>query len=139
MVDGPRQPTPNAETAEEIAARFGRPLTTVKNTWRRHPAWPAPLPAKRGRWALYDPTAIDAFVRDHIDRQTVTLDPQRLYTAPELEAAGIGITAGTIRADLHRGRWPHPDTTTDGVNRWYGRTATQALETRRGYRHSKTG
>lgn len=140
MVDAARHPEPSpAETVEEIAARLDRPLTTVKNTWRNHPAWPAPLPEKRGRWALYDRAAVDAFVRDHIDRQAVTLEPRRLYSAPELEAAGIGITAGTIRADLSRRRWPEPDTTDGGVNRWYGTTATQALEQRRGYRRGKTG
>jgi hypothetical protein len=126
--------SPRPETVEEIAARTGRPLSTVKNTWRRHPAWPAPLPEKRGRWVQYDPAAVDAFIRAHIDRDTTTLDPNRLYTARDLEAAGIGITAGTIRADLTRGRWPAPDDTHDGINRWTGATATAALAGRRGYR-----
>ncbi|MET7475084.1 hypothetical protein ABZT17_12085 [Streptomyces sp. NPDC005648] len=130
----PRRPP---ETVEEIASRTGRPLTTVKNTWRRHPAWPKPLPEKRGRWVQYDPNAIDTFIREHVERQAVELEPRRLYTAPELEAAGIGITAGTIRADLTRNRWPEPDATDGGTNRWYGATATQALAARRGYRRAK--
>lgn len=124
------------ETVADIAERTGRPLTTVSKTWTRHPAWPEPLEQRRGRWRLYDPEAIDRFVRDHIERQAVTLEPRRLYTAPELEAAGIGITAGTIRADLTRGRWPEPDDAEGGINRWYGATATRALEGRRGYRRS---
>jgi hypothetical protein len=127
------------ETVAEIAARTGRPLTTVKNTWRRHPAWPEPLPEKRGRWVQYAPEAVDRFIRDHIDRQeTSALEPTRLYTAQELEAAGIGIKAGTIRADLTRGRWPEPDDTDSGANRWRGATATKALEGRRGYRKTST-
>ncbi|MFF5004667.1 hypothetical protein ACFY3G_17770 [Streptomyces phaeochromogenes] len=134
----PRSPRP-AETVEEIADRIRRPLSTVKNTWRRHPAWPDPLPEKRGRRRLYDPEAVDQFIRDHIDRASVTLEPQRLYTAPELESAGIGITAGTIRADLTRHRWPEPDDAEDGVNRWYGATAAQAVEGRRGYRRKSQG
>jgi len=129
----PRRPP---ETVDEIAARTGRPLTTIKNTWRRHPAWPAPLPEKRGRWVQYDPDAVDAFLRDHIDRRAVELEPRRLYTAPELEAAGIGITAGTIRADLTRSRWPEPDSTDGGTNRWRGDTAVKALEGRRRYRRA---
>jgi hypothetical protein len=133
-----RSPRP-PETIEEIAARTGRPLSTVKNTWRRHPDWPAPLPEKRGRWVQYDPNDVDAFLRDHINRQAVELEPRRLYTAPELEAAGIGITAGTIRADLARNRWPQPDATDGGTNRWYGATAAKALEGRRGYRRSLEG
>ncbi|MEE1761188.1 hypothetical protein [Streptomyces sp. SP18BB07] len=48
--------------------------------------------------------------------------------------AGIGIKAGTIRADLTRNRWPEPNDTDHGVNRWRGTTATKALEGRRGYR-----
>ncbi|UQA95645.1 hypothetical protein [Streptomyces halobius] len=132
MVD----PAPEGETLAEIARRTGRPLTTVRNTWTRHPHFPDPID-KRGRWNVYEPIAIDGFIRDHIDRQAVQLEPDRLYTAQHLEAAGIGIRAGTIRADLTRGRWPQPDDTTDGVNRWYGRTAAKALEKRRGYRRSR--
>ncbi|MEU1275314.1 hypothetical protein [Streptomyces sp. NPDC005799] len=142
MVDRREQPTAPRrppETIEEIAARIGRPLTTVKTTWRRHPDWPAPLPERRGRWVQYDPDAVDAFIREQIDRQAVTLEPRRLYTAPELEAAGIGITAGTIRADLTRRRWPEPDATDGGTNRWYGATAAKALEGRRGYRRAREG
>lgn len=132
----PRQPPRPPETVEEVAARIGRPLSTVKNTWRRHPAWPAPLPEKRGRRVLYDPDAIDRFIRDHVDRPAIALEPQRLYTARELEAADIGVTAGTIRADRTRGRWPAPDDTEDGVNQWRGATVAQALEGRRGYRRA---
>lgn len=132
MVDRP------PETVAEIAERIGRPLTTVRNTWTRHPAWPEPLEQRRGRWRLYDPAAVDVFVRDHIDRQAAALEPERLYTARELEAAGVGITAATIRADRSRGRWPTPDDTEGDVNRWRGATATKALEGRRGYRRTKT-
>ncbi|WP_330339393.1 hypothetical protein [Streptomyces sp. NBC_00557] len=141
MVNTDRTP----ETFEEIAARTGRPLSTVRNTWSRHPAWPAPLEERRGRWRQFDPDAVDAFLRAHIDRTAAVLEPERLYTATELEAAGIGLKASTIRADLSRSRsggprrWPEPDDTTGGVNRWTGRTVAQALEGRRGYRRTNTG
>lgn len=125
------------ETVAEIAQRTGRPTTTVSKTWTRHPAWPSPLAQRRGRWRLYDPDAVDQFIRDHIDRQAVALEPARLYTARELEDAGAGITAGTIRADRARGRWPEPDDTTGGVNRWRGATATTALAARRRYRQTR--
>lgn len=140
MVDRTEQPQAARrppETVEEIAARTGRPLSTVRNTWTRHPAWPPALEERRGRWRLYDPADVDAFIHNHIDRRiTIELDPNRLYTAPELEAAGIGITAATIRADRTRGRWPAPDDTQGGINRWRGATATKALTGRRGYRRS---
>ncbi|MCM8550050.1 hypothetical protein [Streptomyces sp. STCH 565 A] len=130
-----RRPPRAPETYAEIAARLGRPLTTVSKTWSRHPAWPAAIEERRGRARQYDPDDVDTFVRDHIDRQApAELDPHRLYTARQLEAAGVGITAGTIRADRTRGRWPDPDDTHDGANRWYGATATDALRNRRGYR-----
>ncbi|MFF9215609.1 hypothetical protein [Streptomyces viridosporus] len=132
MVDAPRLITP------EIAETYGVSIHTVTKTWARHPAWPAPT-GKRGRYKEYAAQDITAFVRDHIERQAPALEPTRLYTARELEDAGIGITAGTIRADLTRNRWPTPDDTTGGVNRWAGATATQALEGRRSYRRGTGG
>jgi hypothetical protein len=124
---------PHRLIAPEIAQTYGVGPHTVRATWTQHPDWPAPV-GKRGRYKEYDADDVAAFVRDHIERQTVQLEPQRLYTAKELEDAGIGITAATIRADRSRDRWPEPDTTTHGVNRWTGATATQALAGRRGYR-----
>jgi len=56
-----------------------------------------------------------------------------VYGDRELETAGVGITANTIRADQSRGRWPKPDDITGGANRWYGRTVQAALAKRRGY------
>jgi len=117
----------------EIAEMYGVSIHTVTKTWAQHPQWPTSV-GKRGRYKEYDAQAVATFVRDHIERQAVDLEPRRLYTAPELEAAGIGVTAGTIRADLTRGRWPEPDDTAHGVNRWYGSTAAAALTKRRSYR-----
>ncbi|MBK3630526.1 hypothetical protein JHN59_38170 [Streptomyces sp. MBT49] len=119
----------------EIADLYDVSPHTVTKSWARHSAWPAPVD-KRGRYKEYDAHDVERFVRDHVQRAAVDLEPTRLYTAPELEAAGIGITAGTIRADLTRGRWPAPDRTEHGVNQWLGSTAAQALAGRRGYRRS---
>jgi hypothetical protein len=125
--------TPPRLIVPEIAERYGRSPHTVTREWARHPDWPAPVD-KRGRWNEYDAQAVAAFVHDHIERQAADLEPDRLYTAQQLEAAGAGIKAATIRADRTRGRWPEPDDTSHGVNRWYGRTAAAALANRRGYR-----
>ncbi|MEV5163861.1 hypothetical protein AB0K66_04430 [Streptomyces werraensis] len=122
----------------EIAAEYDVSPHTVTKSWSQHTAWPTPV-GKRGRYKEYDAQDVDNFVRNHVRRQAPALKPRRLYTAQDLEAAGIGITAGTIRADLSRGRWPNPDDTTGGVNRWTGTTATQALEGRRNYRRSTQG
>jgi predicted DNA-binding transcriptional regulator AlpA len=50
-----------------------------------------------------------------------------------------GVTAATIRADRSRGRWPAPDDTGGRAHRWYGKTVTTALTTRRGYHRSTEG
>ncbi|MEW2164398.1 hypothetical protein AB0912_15600 [Streptomyces sp. NPDC007084] len=119
----------------EIAETYGVSTDTVSKTWAQHPAWPANID-RRGRYKEYAAQDIAAFVRDHVQRETVTLDPTRLYTATQLEDAGIGIKAATIRADRTRGRWPAPDDTAHGVNRWKGATVTKALAGRRGYRRN---
>jgi hypothetical protein len=135
MVDRPRLITP------EIAETYGVSTHTVTKEWARRPDWPAPV-GKRGRFKEYDAQAVAAFVRGSVERQAVELEPDRLYTAQDLEAAGIGIKASTIRADLSRSRsggprrWPEPDDTEHGTNRWTGRTVTAALAARRGYRRA---
>ncbi|RLU81104.1 hypothetical protein CTZ27_33220 [Streptomyces griseocarneus] len=123
---------PSGEIVTEIAQRYGRSRPTIKR-WTTEPGWPGPI-GKRGRWLEYDPTAVDEWVRNNIARPTVELEPGRLYTGQQIEAAGAGITAETIRADLSRDRWPKPDSTGDGVNRWLGSTVMSALAQRRGYR-----
>ncbi|AEW94617.1 MULTISPECIES: hypothetical protein [Streptomycetaceae] len=116
----------------EIAERYGRSADTVSKQWSTREEWPRPV-GKRGRWLEYDALEVAAFVRDHVERELVSLDPQRLYTAQEIEAA-TGIKAATIRADRSRGRWPDPDDTEHGAQRWSGRAVSAVLATRRGYR-----
>ncbi|MEU7044951.1 hypothetical protein AB0A77_28385 [Streptomyces varsoviensis] len=127
--------SPVRETVSEIAARTGRPIETVRSTWARRADWPAAT-GKRGRWLEYDRAEVDQWLADHITRPApvANLEADRLYTSQQLEAAGIGISAGTIRADLSRGRWPKPDDEADGVKRWTGKTALDAVKNRRGYR-----
>lgn len=126
MVDRPGLTTP------EIADMYSVSLHTVTKSWAQHPEWPDAL-GKRGRYKEYAVQDIAAFVHDHVSRRTVDLEPQRLYTAQELEQAGIGITAKTIQADMSRHRWPRPDRTVGGVHRWYGQTAANTMNSRRGY------
>ncbi|MYW48868.1 hypothetical protein [Streptomyces sp. SID161] len=130
MVDRPGLITP------EIAEQYGVSDHTVTKTWAQHPDWPAPV-GKRGRYKEYAAADIADYVRKHVERQAVVLEPERLYTAQQLEDAGIGIKAGTIRADLARGRWPEPDDTEHGVNRWKGMTVMTAMTGRRVYRRSR--
>ncbi|MFE6362959.1 helix-turn-helix transcriptional regulator [Streptomyces sp. NPDC057806] len=127
MVDNPE-----GETYADIAARHGRSEAHVRNVWARRPQWPGPI-GRRGRHLIFDPAAVDEAVTDHIGRPAVHLEPHRLYTAKEIEAA-TGITAATIRADRAKGRWPAPDDTSSRAHRWKGETVTQALAGRRPYR-----
>ncbi|MFF8656811.1 helix-turn-helix transcriptional regulator [Streptomyces huasconensis] len=119
--------------ASEIAEQYGVSIHTVTKSWVRHPEWPASH--KRGRYKAYDAQAVADFVRDHVARPPVELEPRSLYTAREI-ADATGISEGTIRADRSRGRWPEPDFegSSDGVNRWYGKDVAEALAGRRGYR-----
>lgn len=127
--------TPPGETYAEIAARHGRSEARVRNVWARHPDWPDPV-GKRGRRLLFDPAAVDRVIAEHIERPAPDLEPRRLYTAKDIEAL-TGLTAGTIRADRAKGRWPEPDDTEGRAHRWYGATVARALEGRRTYRRGQ--
>jgi hypothetical protein len=119
--------------APEIAREHGRSLHTVTKSWMRHPEWPPPV-GKRGRYNEYDREAVAAWIAAHAARPSVELEPDRLYTAQQLEDAAIGIAASTIRADRSLGRWPAPDDESDGVARWKGSTAAATMQSRRVYR-----
>ncbi|MBJ7902799.1 hypothetical protein IF655_05750 [Streptomyces sp. DSM 110735] len=80
------------------------------------------------------------FVRDHINRHAVELEPTRLYTARDIEEL-TGIKAGSIRADKSKGRWPQPDDTSGRADKWLGSTIATiatALSGRRGYHVATT-
>ncbi|WP_282698020.1 hypothetical protein [Streptomyces sp. CC208A] len=123
---------PEGETLREIAARYGRSETTVRNQWARHAEWPAPA-GKRGRFYVYDPAEVNRVVAEHFARPAVELEPSRLYSAAEI-AAAAGISAATIRAERSRGNWPEPDGQRGDANVWLGATATRTLEGRQRYR-----
>ena len=135
--------TPPGETYEQIAARHGRSLARIRNAWARHPAWPAPT-GKRGKQLLFDPTAVDRAIREHIERPPAALEPDRLYTAKEIEQL-TGIAAATIRADRTKTRpdgtprWPAPDDASHRAHRWTGASVNQTLQGRRTYRRADGG
>lgn len=126
-----------SETLREIAARYDRAYSTVRNEWATHAAWPAPAD-KVGRAYVYDTSAVDAVIAKHFTRPAVELEPRRMYTAKEI-AELTGISAATIRADRTKlradgtPRWPAPDDTAGPAHRWSGTTVTKALKGRRAY------
>ncbi|MFJ6215077.1 hypothetical protein ACIQGZ_17335 [Streptomyces sp. NPDC092296] len=124
-------------TFAEIAAHYGKSSRYVAENarWGRHPDWPAPA-AKRGRSQEFDPRLVAEFVGAHHARAAVPLDPDRLYSVPEI-AAAAGVAADTVHADISRGRWPDPDGARDGVKLWLGGTVARHLASRRSYRRSQ--
>jgi hypothetical protein len=127
---------PEGETLREIAARYSRAEKTIENRWARHPEWPEPI-GKRGQAYVYDPAAVDRVVAEHLARPAVDLEPHREYTAAEIEAA-TGISAGTVRAEVSKGRWPAPDGRRGRANVWLGTTVLGAVEKRQAYRKDRS-
>ncbi|MFF3413042.1 hypothetical protein ACFYW8_44480 [Streptomyces sp. NPDC002742] len=79
--------------APEIAEHYDVGIHTVTKTWVLHPDWPDSA-GKRGPYKDYDKAAVDAFVREHVKRRAVALDPELLCTAQQLEDEGIGSRPG---------------------------------------------
>ncbi|MFI7527506.1 helix-turn-helix transcriptional regulator [Nocardia salmonicida] len=125
-------PDPADITAPEIAAKYGRTLSTVQRQWMVREEFPAPI-GKRGRWNAYDAVAVDEAVRAHFIRTVAPVgDPDDLLTQIEI-AEVTGLSASTIRADISRGRIGKPDDESDGVKRWKRSTITAAIAGRRRY------
>ncbi|SUA72611.1 Uncharacterised protein [Nocardia otitidiscaviarum] len=121
--------------APEIAEKYGRSLVTVRR-WMATDEWPAAT-GKRGRWLEFDSDAVDSAYREHFGRDTATHgDPNEL-----LDPAGIaehtGLAAGTVRADISRGRFGEPDDDSNGVKRWKRSTIDARMASRRPRRRAE--
>ncbi|MER8030708.1 hypothetical protein ABTZ78_17315 [Streptomyces bauhiniae] len=124
---------PEAKTLHELALAYKRSYDTLRTSWARHPEWPDHVgKAGDGRSKTYDAAAVADFVKKHVARQAVALEPDRLYTAREIEEI-TGITQGTIRAEGSKGRWPASDGSSGRAKAWYGKTVTPVIKARRGY------
>ncbi|WP_433592304.1 helix-turn-helix transcriptional regulator [Nocardia sp. CA-145437] len=116
--------------AQEIADKYGRSLVTVRR-WMASDAWPAPLPEKRGRWLEFDADAVDEAYRKHFGRDTADAgDPDELLTPAQI-VEHTGLAAGTVRADISRGRFGEPDEDKNGVRRWKRSTVDAKMAERR--------
>lgn len=119
-------------TIAEIAAKYGRAVRTIEQ-WRQAYDWPAPAgarPGTGGRPALeYDPDAVAAAVRAILALAGDGADPDELLTAREA-AEEAGLSYGTVRADISRGRWPEADR----PGRWKRSTVRAAMAARRPHR-----
>ncbi|MFF4989615.1 helix-turn-helix transcriptional regulator [Streptosporangium saharense] len=123
--------------APEIAAKYGRAVTTVTNTWRRHPEWPEPV-GRRGRWVEYNATEVDEVVRRLFVREELPAEgrPDDLLTIAEI-VEYTGLKRSTIDADISRGRILPPDEVKHGVKRWRRSTIDSVMKGRRGYRRAE--
>jgi hypothetical protein len=115
-------------TVPEIAAKYGRPVKTIR-TWMYRYDWPDPV-KKRGRLNEYNPGEVEAAVRAILALGGDGADMDELLDM-KTAAGEAGISYATVRADISRGRWPPPDEDRDGVKRWTRRTVRQEMASRR--------
>ncbi|MBF6135862.1 hypothetical protein IU501_22995 [Nocardia otitidiscaviarum] len=131
---------PQGITAPEIAAKYGRELSTVQRVWKVAD-WFPPAIGTRGKWSTYDEAAVDKAVQAHIGRprpETAANEgsPDDLLTLKEV-AAYTGLSPSTLRSDITRKRFPDadPDDADEGgVKRWPRRVADEAMRSRRAYK-----
>jgi len=133
---GPHDARTSRVIAPEIAAKYGRSVTTVQKDWMTREDWP-PTIGRRGRWNEYDAATVDRVVRASYLRTEPTQagNPDDLLTIIEI-ADRAGVNPSTVRGYLSRGQLAlgEPDDTSHGVHRWYRWRVDQALRGRRGYR-----
>ncbi|MEU0871637.1 helix-turn-helix transcriptional regulator [Nocardia brasiliensis] len=124
-------------TAPEIAAKYGRELSTVQRQWKVADWWPEAI-GKRGKWSLYDEAAVDEAIEKQFGRPQSAGGPEDLLTVAEI-AAHTGLSPSTIRSDISRGRIPEADPNdadAGGVKRWRRRVVDEAMSGRRAYRRN---
>ncbi|MFX0573045.1 helix-turn-helix transcriptional regulator [Nocardia nepalensis] len=129
--DGPAAPR---WIAPEIAARYGRALTTVQKVWMVKPGWPAPV-GRRGRWNEYLAADVEAAIGSPpapAEPAGAPGDPDELLTITQI-ADYTGKARGTIAAYVSRGQYPAPDEDKDGVKRWRRATVDADAAARRIY------
>ncbi|WP_280246720.1 hypothetical protein [Nocardia abscessus] len=121
--------------APEIAARYGRELSTIQRQWMVRPEWPASI-GKRGRWNEYDAAEVEQVVRAHFVRAATPASeggPDDLLTVAQI-AEYTGLAEATVRADISRGRINRQaDDDSEGVKRWRRSTIDAAMRGRRRY------
>lgn len=121
-------------TLAEIAEKYGRSYSGVKQNWSKDPRWPAPI-GKRGRSIEYDPDAVDKVVKEHFLPPVEIVsdgEPDDLLTLQEIAALrNPPLAVVTLRAYRARGQWPEPDEERSGTPLWRRDTALAALAPKR--------
>jgi transposase len=122
-------------TYDEIAQRYGRSLSTIKQTWAKHPNWPAPI-GKRGRALEFDADQVHALaVAEFLPPPPPEGDPDELLTLAEI-ADRIGQPLATLegyahrRSDAEHKHWPR-SVHRHGVRYWIWGDVADHLAARR--------
>lgn len=126
-------------TRPEIAERYGVTQRAVTRWVDRHlnPDFP-PVVGRRGHANVYDAAAVDDWVRPRLPKPLPEPTPGDPLLTAEQVAALADVEADTIAIDVHRGRFPAPDSEHDGEPVWRESTALDALRRRRTYLRRRT-
>lgn len=124
-------------TYNEIAKKYGRSTSTIKQTWTKHPDWPKPA-GKRGRSLEFDASQVHALAtRVFLPPPPPNGgDPDELLTLAEI-ADRTGQSLSTLegyahrRTDTEHKHWPPRAGHRNGANLWRWETVAAHLAGRR--------
>lgn len=109
-------------TYSEIAEKYQRSVSTIKQTWAKHPDWPIPT-GKHGRSLTFDSDQVHAIaVAVFLPPPPPDGDPDELLTLSEI-ADRTGQSLSTLEGYAHRQsdnehkHWPR-SVHRDGVRYW---------------------
>jgi len=123
-------------TYDEIATKYERSVSTIRQTWATHDDWPAPT-GKRGRSLEFDADAVHALaVAEFLPAAPPEGDPDELMTLPEI-AERTGQPLPTLKGYAYRKgdtahrHWPRSAGTRDGLRLWRWGDVADHLTSRR--------
>lgn len=124
-------------TYSEIAEKYQRSVSTIKQTWAKHPDWPIPT-GKRGRSLTFDGDRVHALaVAVFLPPPPPDGDPDELLTLSEI-ADRTGTPLPTIegyahrKADTEHKHWPPRAGHRNGTSLWrWGEVAAHLAGRRR--------
>ena len=123
-------------TYAQIANKYNRSLSTIKQAWAKHPDWPKPT-GRRGRALTFNADQVHDLAATHfLPEPPPEGDPDELLTLAEI-AARTGTPLPTLEAyayrktDTHHRHWPTRAGHRDGTSLWHWGTVAQHLAARR--------